>query len=148
MIRGVNVKINKVVHLGQTFVNERLKEFGLSSGLFYFILELADQEYMTMQDLSRAVKVDNGYTTRIINKLVECEYVRKSLNPKDSRSSIVFLTAEGRLVSETVKQVMLDWVNIITKEVSTKDIEIVNAVFDMFYTNAKNYFDEELHDAN
>lgn len=142
MIREVNIKINKVFQLGQIFVNKRLKQYGLRSGLFYFILELTNQDSMTMQDLSRAVNVDNGYTTRMINKLVELEYVEKVLNPSDSRSSIVFLTAKGKEISETVKQVMLDWVNIITKEITTSDIQIVNAVFDRLYINAKNYLDD------
>lgn len=144
MIRGINVNINKVFQLGQSFINEKLKEYNLSSGLFYFLLELANKGEMSMQELSKAVNVDNGYTTRSISKLVDLGYVKKTANPKDSRSSIVQLTEKGELVSEEVKNVMLEWINIISKDVDKKELETVNAVFDKFLLNAKNYLDNGL----
>lgn len=148
MIRAINANINKVFLLGQSFVNEKLKQYGLSSGLFYFILALADRECMTMQELSRAVNVDNGYTSRIINKLIELKYIKKEQNPKDARSSIVYLTDEGRKVSETVKLVMLDWINLITNHVAPDDIIIVNKVFDTFYNNAREYYKGRIEDGS
>lgn len=144
MIRGINVNINKVFQLGQSFINEKLKEYNLSSGLFYFLLELANKGEMSMQELSKSVNVDNGYTTRSISKLVDLGYVKKTANPKDSRSSIVQLTEKGELVSEEVKNVMLEWINIISKDVDKKELETVNAVFDKFLLNAKNYLDNGL----
>ena len=81
-----NLKINKVVRMAQAFINERLRGIGLSSGLFYFILELMEHDDLSMQALSRAVLVDNGHTSRAVERLVRLGYVTRKVDPRDSRS--------------------------------------------------------------
>ena len=78
MTSGPNLTINKVVRMAQAFINCRLKNLGLSSGLFYFILELVEHDGLSMRELSRAVMVDNGYTTRAVRMLEDRGYVRKT----------------------------------------------------------------------
>lgn len=136
MMREMNMKISRVFRMGQTFMNERAKEYGLSSGLFFYLLELSEQDGLTLQELSQAVDVDNGYTTRAIKKLLDMGYVNKVQNPSDSRSSIIYLTDKGKDISIEVKNIFLEWKDIVVKGVSEEDLLLVNCVFNKFYENA------------
>jgi DNA-binding MarR family transcriptional regulator len=118
-------------------MNQRAKDYNLSSGLFFYMMELGAEDGLTLQQLSQAVSVDNGLTTRSVKKLVELGYVNKVQNPLDSRSSQVFLTEAGREVAKSINQIFLEWKTIVTKGVSEKELSKVNQIFDQFYENAK-----------
>jgi DNA-binding MarR family transcriptional regulator len=140
IIINPNLKINKVVRMAQAFINDKLKEIGLSSGLFYFILELLENDGLPMQELSRAVLVDNAYTTRAVNRLIELGYVDKKVDPNDSRSFRVYLTAQGTESSGKIKEVLTEWANLITANVTQEELGVVYNVFDKYYFNARIYF--------
>jgi DNA-binding MarR family transcriptional regulator len=140
-VSGPNLTINKVVRMAQAFINCRLKPIGLSSGLFYFILELMEHDGLSMQELSRAVMVDNGYTTRAMKMLVDRGYVRKRINSDDSRSYRIFLTAKGRKTYSVIQGVLMEWADLVTEGVSDEEIEVLFRVFDSYYKNAKRHLE-------
>jgi DNA-binding MarR family transcriptional regulator len=127
--------------MAQAFINCRLKPIGLSSGLFYFILELMEHDGLSMQELSRAVMVDNGYTTRAMKMLVDRGYVRKRINSDDSRSYRIFLTAKGRKTYSVIQGVLMEWADLVTEGVSDEEIEVLFRVFDSYYKNAKRHLE-------
>jgi DNA-binding MarR family transcriptional regulator len=128
--------------MAQAFINCRLKPIGLSSGLFYFILELMERDGLSMQELSRAVMVDNGYTTRAVKRLVDRGYLRKRVDSADSRSYRIFLTAKGRKTSSAIQAALLEWADLVTEGVSDEEIGVQYRVFDAYYSNAKRHFKE------
>ncbi len=136
-----NLKINKVVRMAQAFINERLRGIGLSSGLFYFILELMEHDDLSMQALSRAVLVDNGHTSRAVERLVRLGYVTRKVDPRDSRSFRVSLTKKGRQSSAAVKAVLLEWSKLVSADVAEEEIAVVYRVFDRYYANAAASFE-------
>jgi DNA-binding MarR family transcriptional regulator len=140
-VSGPNLTINKVVRMAQAFINCRLKPIGLSSGLFYFILELMEHDGLSMRELSRAVMVDNGYTTRAVKMLVDRGYVRKRINSDDSRSYRIFLTAKGRRTYSIIQGVLMEWADLVTEGVSGEEIKVLFRVFDSYYKNAKRHLE-------
>lgn len=134
-MKGINKAVNKVFRMGQAYMNKSLEPYGLRSGLFYFIIELSDNNGLSMQALSKAVGVDNGYTTRAVNKLIELNYVTKVVQSDDLRVSRVFLTDSGREVSLVISEVIKKWIEIVTKDVPEHEIETVNKVFRIFLNN-------------
>jgi DNA-binding MarR family transcriptional regulator len=125
--------------MAQTFINGKLKAYGLSSGLFYFILELLEQDGLSMQDLSKAVYVDNAHTTRAVNKLIQLGYVTKEVDPGDLRFYRVYLTEKGKKISVTIKSVLVEWANLVTMNVTEEELRILYGVFDKYYANAREY---------
>jgi len=137
-LREMNIRISRVFRMGQAYMNERVKEYGLSSGLFNYLIELAEQDGLSMQELSKAVGVDNGFTTRMVKRLEELGHVYKKPNPLDSRSSQVFLTDKGCEISQVINNIFIEWKQIIVKDVTKEEILSVNSVFNKFYENAYN----------
>jgi DNA-binding MarR family transcriptional regulator len=132
--------------MAQAFINGRLKHIGLSSGLFYFILELVEHDGLSMRELSQAVLVDNGYTTRAVKRLEDCGYVRKSVDPDDSRSYRIFLTPKGRGSSAAIQDVLMEWADLVTRGVTADEIGVVFKVFDIYYENARRHFETAVAD--
>jgi DNA-binding MarR family transcriptional regulator len=131
-----NLKIFKVTRLGLSYAGQQLKGIDLSSGLFYFIAELSQHEWLNMSDLSIAVGVDNAYSTRSVEKLSALGYVKKVQDEQDRRAFRVSLTPSGRKISNRINKALKQWVEIITAGVSPEEIATVNRVFDKFHQNA------------
>jgi DNA-binding MarR family transcriptional regulator len=131
-----NLKIFKVTRLGLSYAGRQLKDIDLSSGLFYFIAELSQHEWLNLSDLSGAVGVDNGYTTRSVEKLSALGYIKKVRDERDRRAFRVSLTASGRRIAKRINKALKQWVEIITDGVSPEEIAAVNRVFDRFHQNA------------
>lgn len=138
-----NLNIIRLIRMNQTFTNQRLADLGLSSGLYYFVLELLTQDRMTMSDLSKAVGVDNGHCSRAIDRLVKLGYVSRSRDRSDRRSTKVTLTDTGRAAASQVTDVVREWVEIIHRGIPANEIAIANSVIDHYYANASAQLEPE-----
>ena len=116
-----NLKIFKVTRLGLAYAGRQLKDIDLSSGLFYFIAELSQHEWLNMSALSAAVGVDN---------------VNKVPDEQDRRAFRLSLTDSGWQIAARINEALRQWVEIITAGVSPEEIATVNRVFDRFHQNA------------
>jgi len=124
-------------------MNNELKHLNLSSGLYNYLLELADGKHRSMKELSVLVGVDNGYTTRAISKLEQRKLVVKFQSEDDGRSYLVSLTEEGEKLIPIIEDSIDKWVSIISKGVSEKDIKLVLSTFSIFRNNAESYMGKE-----
>jgi len=64
------------------------------------LYELAHTPDLTATDLSRALGLDGGYTSRILRKFEERGLIRRTASEQDARSSHLELTAKGRKTFE------------------------------------------------
>ncbi len=142
-VSNPNLKITGLFRMGQAFQDAQLADVGLSSGLFYFVSELAQHEWMTMSELSDAVEVDNVYCTRAIERLVALGYVNKGPHIGDGRAYRVALTAEGRAVVERVFAATELWAEVINAGVSAEDLDVANRVIGRWYANARHYLNNK-----
>jgi DNA-binding MarR family transcriptional regulator len=142
MTSNPNLEITQLFRMGQAFQDAELADVGLSSGLFYFVSELAQHECMTMSELSAAVKVDNAYSTRAIQRLVALGYVEKGPHIGDGRAYRVALTAEGQVVAQRVFASMERWVRVINAGVLAEDLDTATRVIDRWCANARHYLDD------
>ncbi len=140
-----NFKVLKMFRLGLAYVGQQLRDIRLSSGLFYFIIELSQVESLKMSELGSAVGVDNAYVTRSVGKLVDLGYVQKIQDEHDGRAFRVSLTPSGRKIANRVNQAMRQWVELITAGVSMEDIATVARVFDQFHQNALQGLEKRRH---
>jgi DNA-binding MarR family transcriptional regulator len=67
-------------------------------------------EGQTMGELSRALLVSNGNVTAIVRQLVEQGLAASSPDPADRRSSIVALTAQGKVQFDEMARVHHQWI--------------------------------------
>jgi DNA-binding MarR family transcriptional regulator len=130
------IKIVQLNRIGQVFMNSKLADIGLSSGLYYILLELSQHEGLSMSDLSDAVGVDVAYGSRAVTQLVKKGFVLKNPDPLDERACCLNLTPSGKKAARQVNRAVREWISIITRGVSIQDWETFMAVFDQLYNNA------------
>lgn len=121
-------------------MNRELAGSGVSSGTAPLLLELRDGENRNPAALAAVISVDKAYVTRAIQTLERAGYVSVVPATTDGRSISVSLTGEGRAAAGRVEDAMRAWIAIVSRGVSQSDLDIVNAVFDKFYVNAREYF--------
>lgn len=132
-----NLKLIQLLRMGQAFMNHELAAQGLSSGLFYFVLELSRHDSLSMTELSEAVAVDRAHCTRAIDKLIRYRLVQRETDSSDHRSARVSLTSQGKRAAKHVTAAVENWVKIITTDVSPSDLAITTQVIDQFHKNAR-----------
>ena len=59
--------------------------------------------------MNNALRVDVGYSTRSVSKLVEAGVIERAPNPADGRSNLLHLTQKGKEVSAFVEELVTEW---------------------------------------
>lgn len=96
-------------HHFQASCSARLKEVGLTQGLMYFVLYVGTHEGCTQTEMNSALRVDVGYSTRSVAKLVEAGLMDRRPNPADKRSNLLYLTDGGAEAFSFVVSLMEEW---------------------------------------
>lgn len=79
---------------------------GVGPGGGIVLLTLADLDCCRMQDLTERMSRDKSQMTRTIQSLERKGLVMRQTSPDDARVSLVALTAEGRAVVDTLRDVV------------------------------------------
>jgi DNA-binding MarR family transcriptional regulator len=78
---------------------------------------------MTLGELSSRMMVSNGNVTGLVERLVADGLIDRRAAPKDRRSQIVSLTAEGRRAFRAMARTHENWIAEIFGELSASDID-------------------------
>lgn len=87
-----------IVNLRNNFIdycNSELKKIGLSQGLLFYIIYIGKNRGCSPKELTEALNMDAGHTTRTISKLLDMGFITKERNEKDKRAHILKLTEKG-----------------------------------------------------
>lgn len=60
------------------------------------LFELAGQEQSTAREIGKALELDEGYLSRLLQKFERRGLINKKRSPQDGRQTFISLTAEGR----------------------------------------------------
>lgn len=123
----------------QIYIDNKLEEFGLTTGSYPYLLVLNTNEGMSQNDISRKLSVDKAMSARTIKKLIELGYVRKEQNAEDVRAYRLYITYKGKsLVPEIVKTID-GWMDILTQGNEEKEIESSIKFLEKVLINAEKY---------
>jgi DNA-binding MarR family transcriptional regulator len=139
-MQSINRHVSLLFRMGERFLNHRLAGSGVSSGTAPLLLELRDGGDRNPAALAAALGVNKSYVTRALQSLARAGFVSFTPGDADRRIVNVSLTETGQAATGRVEQAMLAWVAIVNQGVSQADLNTVNAVFDTFYNNAREYF--------
>lgn len=137
---STNRNYNRTIRLNRVFVNTRLKTAGLSSGLYPFIMELAEKDGLSLHKLSNSACVDSSYTTRALDKLIKLKYVEKKTNQADLRALEIFLTEKGRKVASKIRAIIDEWNEVIFDNLTEEELKSYEAITNKIHANASEYF--------
>ncbi|QHW33478.1 MarR family transcriptional regulator [Paenibacillus rhizovicinus] len=96
----VGFMVTKTLRQLNVLFNQEFNAYGITSEQWSLLKRLDAQEGISMKDLAQAAEKDQGNVTRILDLLEKRAYVRRSANPNDKRSTLVYLTPAGKELTE------------------------------------------------
>lgn len=95
----------RVAREHRTLTAQQLAPLGLYPGQDALLRCLWDHDGQTQTDLVEALGVEPPTVTKMVQRLEESGFIRRSPHPTDRRATTVWLTPKGRKVRSTVQRV-------------------------------------------
>lgn len=117
-----------------TKINKQIKEDFSKSDIncsesFYLILLSNSKDGLTMGELSSLTKVDKSLTSRIVQKLIDKEYVYRDTNDLSSRNYKIKLTSLGFDKARKINDVLVDKYDSFISNYTKEEILLMNKSF-------------------
>lgn len=121
----------------QAYTNEILKEFGLTSGSYPFLLTLCSNDGINQNQISRELDIDKAMSAREIKKLIRLDYVKKEMDQEDARACKLYLTEKGRSLIPRICGMMNSWNDTITRGLDEREKKELVRMLDIVLQEAK-----------
>lgn len=102
------------------YSDERLKRYGLTDGLFYYLIFIGKHPGCSFSEMARYLHADNGHVTRCVVKLEQLKYVERSRDEVDHRHYHLTLTPVGNEIFAELYTLLYDWEQIVCGDLSEK----------------------------
>lgn len=99
---------------GQGFVEREMKQYGLGSGQFIFLILLLKRDGVRQEELAGVLNIDKATTARAVKKLEEKGYVLRRVVPEDRRARVIYVTEKGRQLEKAVQKTSEMWTDMLT----------------------------------
>lgn len=118
--------INTVSHKTRLYLNSQLKDLGLTSSTYFFILKVGDSGELSQDQLFKLIYLNPSNVTRRLNRLIKLGYISKEKSATDGRSQIVTLTKLGYQKYAELKERLPQINKSIVKSLSTDQLAAFN----------------------
>lgn len=92
-------------------IDRALAEYGMTHAQLGIFLKLHHGQANTAADLARELMADTGAMTRMLDRLEEKSFVKRTRSLQDRRVMQVELTAKGHQLADQMTQVAIDSLN-------------------------------------
>lgn len=128
----------------QSYTDEALEKFQLSSGTYPFLLELNRNEGISQNQISKDINVDKAMSARAIKRLIELGYIRKEEDEKDARAFKLYLTEKAKAVLPEIVKELKKWADIITEDLTEQEKTLVVDLMEKVMHSAKKHKNSKL----
>lgn len=129
----------------QIFYTEKLKELGISSGQFMYIVSICDHTGQTQDELAHRLIIDKSTVAKVLVQLETSGFITKEINVNDRRSFHIFPTAKALSAYPYILEIKAAWHQKMTENLSELEREIfaklMEKVMDNSIKNCKKYME-------
>lgn len=130
--KNINRLISILYRHSQIYINYCLRDLGISSSEYIFMMALYNNEGISQEELSSFLLIDKAATTRAIKSLEEKGLVMRQKDVLDKRVNKVFITEKGNANKEKIYAVSNNWTDFLATGMDDKIINVVtNSLADM-----------------
>lgn len=93
------------------YINRRLKDIGLTSGLYGILLCIYDdyKSPKSQQDIAKRLNMNDGTIAKALRKLEDKNMIQRSPNPDNRRQNLISLTDTGLSIAEEFNNLDEKW---------------------------------------
>lgn len=120
--------IDKAIKTYRMYAMKKIRENGypITIDQWLIIKSILENPQITQQELAKNVFKDNASVTRIIEIMVQSNYLSRKVDTKDRRKSILSVTKEGEDIIKKVQNIVLENRKVALEEISPEDLAIMN----------------------
>lgn len=122
--------VSFIYRYSQMYYDHMLKDYGLGSGQYIYLVNLFSHNGINQRDLSNIVKMDKTTTTRAVAKLIEQGYVTKQTNETDKRAYNLYTTPKAEAMKDILMNIMAGWNNIMLSSLDDEEIKTLIRLMD------------------
>lgn len=108
---SVGYLLRRTVNQMTITLDRALSQFDITHAQLGIFLKLLHSNASTAAELARGMAVDTGAMTRMLDRLEEKEFIKRTRSSDDRRVVQVELSDKGRALSEQMTQVAVDALN-------------------------------------
>lgn len=112
-----------------------MEKLGLYRGQGRLLLILSDQDGLTHSEIAKKLEISPAAATKVIKRMEKLQYLQRQPDPADERVSRVFLKNEGWAVVQQIRRVFWQVDQILFRDFSEQDHEVLNRLFNQMYHN-------------
>lgn len=113
------------------YINRRLKDIGLTSGLYGILLCIYDdyKSPKSQQDIAKRLNMNDGTIAKALRKLEDKNMIQRSPNPDNRRQNLISLTDTGLNIAEEFNNLDEKWEKDVFEGLTSD--EIINLKWDL-----------------
>ena len=92
------------------------------------LLKIRFEDSLTQNDLVNMFKVSPAYIAKLMRKFEDKGYIKRNESPNNRRKKIVRLTDEGFKKTDEYLEVIKNWENTITSDISDDEIKTLKGI--------------------
>lgn len=109
----------------------------LQTGHYAFVLSICQDPGRSQEELARELCVNKSTVARNLNCLEKNGYITRNPLPNDKRQFAVYPTEKMLAVYPEVKKASLEWIELLSKEISKEELEIFDSVLERMQERAR-----------
>jgi MarR family transcriptional regulator for hemolysin len=125
-IPDVLQRIGRAGRLFTRWADKRLERFGFSAAQLPVLFALKDGDSKTQKDLARLAQIEQPTMAQLLARMERGGLVERSLNPRDSRSSLISLTPQATKQAIESRTVLIEASKVALEGLSTAEVELLN----------------------
>jgi DNA-binding MarR family transcriptional regulator len=131
--------LDKAIRTYRIYSQKKLREngFKITVDQWLIIKVLMENPGISQQNIAEKAFKDNASVTRIIDLLVKSKYLDRKVNPKDRRTSILKVTAEGEDIINKVQDLVLQNRKMAQIGITIEELENLNATLKKIIKNCQ-----------
>ena len=136
---GINKYASILYRISQTYYDEQLTPYHISSGQQFFLLRIYQHPGISQQELAEKGFYDKGTTARAVKKLEKENYIVRKVDTNDKRIIRLYVSKKGEELVPIIDEVIANWRGIITDGMSKQEAEAIERGMQKIAQNAKAY---------
>lgn len=129
--------------MGRSFVDGKLKAFGINSGQYYYIVAICNDEGITQDKLADIINVHPSNVARALDVLTRKGYIVKEDFKSDRRTWCLYSTEKARAIYDDLVGFEKSWIDIISTDFSEQEKETFSALLGRANGNLATYLQEK-----
>lgn len=108
----------------QVYLNSELKQYGLNSSEYIYLINLAENEGVSQKYLSDMLIIDDAFTTRVIKSLELKGFIVREKNSEDKRLYNIRLSDKGNHIQPVIMKILKNWTAILSENMTEEEIDL------------------------